>query len=322
MFRTQRAWVTLLSTLVVLLLLLASAGVAKAGLSADPTLPPAKESGGQTGTTKDQTVLSSAGSNQAESHYCPQIKRFDRNEFSHPTQIDNQWTPLVVGTEFTFRGYANRGGHSGSHRVVFVVTDLTKVIDGVRTVVSWDRDYQDNQLVESELIFNAQDADRYVWNLGEYPEEYEDGHFVGAPATWISGVDRAKPGTLMLPVPQVGGPSYLQGASPTIDFLDCGQVFQTNQQVCMHGQCYNNVLAIDETSPLDPDSGIQRKFYAPGVGSIQITAVGDPEGETLVLERIAHLNPNALARIHDQALELDRRGYEVSEVYRHTPPAR
>jgi hypothetical protein len=318
MFSKQRVLSLVLSTLMVLLLLVASAGVA----GADPTPPPPKESGSQTDPSTDQTKPPPEEGDQPGSQSCRQIKRFDRRDFPNPTRIDNQWTPFEVGTKFTFRGYANQGGQALPHRVVFIVTDLTKEINGVRSVVSWDRDYQDGQLVESELVFNAQDQDRYVWNLGEYPEEYEDGQFVGAPSTWISGIDRAKPGTLMLPVPQVGLPIYLQGSSPTIEFLDCGQVFQTQQQVCIPGQCYNNVLAIDETSPLDPDSGIQRKFYAPGVGNIEITAVGDPEGETLVLEQIEQLNRNALARVHDQALELDRRGYQVSEVYRQTPPAR
>jgi hypothetical protein len=319
MFSEQRSRGTLLTTLLVFMLLMTNAGVAQAGTLAGPPPPP---SGGQAGSAIDQTQPPADGTAPAESGYCPQITRFDRNEFPNPTLIDNQWTPLVPGTQMTFRGHTNQGGQPIPHTVVFIVTDLTKVIDGVRSVVSWDRDYQSDQLQESELVFNAQDEDRYVWNLGEYPEEYENGHFVGAPSTWISGIDRAKPGTLMLPVPHVGRPTYLQGYSPNIEFLDCGHIARTEQHVCLIGECFDHVLAIDETSPLDPESGIQRKFYAPGVGSIRITALGDPEGETLDLAGNVHLSPSALAEVHAQALALDRRGYRGSEVYRHTPPAR
>ena len=63
-------------------------------------------------------------------------------------------------------GQASRGGGGAPHRVTFIVTDLTKVINGVRTVVVWDRDVSNGQLVESELAFFAQDNVGRVWNLG------------------------------------------------------------------------------------------------------------------------------------------------------------
>jgi len=55
------------------------------------------------------------------------------------------------------------------HRVVFTVTNLTKVIDGVRNLVLWDRDYSANRLVEAALAFFAQDNDGHVWHWGQYP---------------------------------------------------------------------------------------------------------------------------------------------------------
>ncbi len=58
---------------------------------------------------------------------------------------------------------------------MFTVTDLTKVVNGVRAVVVWDRDYASGELQETELAFFAQDNDGNVWHLGEYPEEYETG---------------------------------------------------------------------------------------------------------------------------------------------------
>ena len=77
----------------------------------------------------------------------------------------------------------------------------------------------------------------------------------------------------------------------------------------------------DETSPLDPASGHQRKYHAPGVGIIQVGAVGDPEAETLALVKLVHLKPNALAEVRAKALRMDKRAYRVSQVYRDTPPA-
>jgi hypothetical protein len=264
-------------------------------------------------------IAEASGSPAAPS--CERALRFNASNFLHPTRIDNKWLPLVSGTQFILTGRANTGGRRLTHRVILTVTDLTKVIDGVRTVVLWDRDISAGQLVEAELAFDAQDDDGNVWNLGEYPEEYAAGVFRGAPNTWIAGAARAKAGIQMLAHPRVGTYSYLQGLSPGINFLDCGRVFQMGQKTCVPIRCYKDVLVTDETSPLNPDGAHQRKFYAPGVGNIRISAVNDPEGETLVLARIVHLSPPALAKAREEALKLDRHAYRVSRVYRTTSPA-
>jgi hypothetical protein len=253
---------------------------------------------------------------------CTPAVAFERDDFSHPTTIDNKWLPLVPGEQFTLEGSANTGGGSTAHTVVLTVTGLTKVLNGVTNRVLWDQDFQDGQLTESELTFFAQDDHGNVWNLGEYPEEYENGVFTGAPSTWIGGLQGATAGLQMLANPHVGSPSYLQGSSPAIAFLDCAQVFATGQSVSVPFGSFRNVLVNNEWSPLSPDSGIQRKFYAPGVGNVEVTAVGDPEGETLQLTSLAHLGPKAMAQVHREALRLDRHGHEVSFVYSLTPPAR
>ena len=80
---------------------------------------------------------------------CDPFTNFNRNNFSNPTKIDNRWLPLAPGTQFTLEGRADRGGGSLPHRVVFTITDLTKVINGVRAVVVWDRDINEGQLVEA-----------------------------------------------------------------------------------------------------------------------------------------------------------------------------
>src|SRR5918992_377280 len=118
-------------------------------------------------------------------------QRFERGNFTNPTTIDNRWSPLVPGTQFTFVGRADRGQGRERHRVVFTVTDLTKVINGVRNVVMWDRDFNAGRIAEAELAFHAQDDEGNIWNMGEYPEEYKRGRFTGAPDSWLAGVARA-----------------------------------------------------------------------------------------------------------------------------------
>src|SRR5215204_3884035 len=124
-------------------------------------------------------------------------KDFDAANFPPAPKVDNRWYPLTPGTQYVFEGKADRGKGNRAHRVAFTVTDLVKMINGVPAVVLWDRDINEGELQEAELAFQSQDNDGNVWLLGEYPEEYEDGKFSGAPDTWISGLEGAKPGVLM-----------------------------------------------------------------------------------------------------------------------------
>ena len=251
---------------------------------------------------------------------CDPAVSFDPGGFSDSTHVDNTWYPLVPGTQFVFDGYADRGGGVLPHRIIFTVTNLTKLIDGVQTVVLFDRDLDDGQLVEAELAFQAQDSVGNVWSLGEYPEEYEDGAFIGAPSTWMSGQADAEAGILMLADPALGSSYYLQGRAPAIDFLDCAKVFKTGEVACVPSTCYENVLVTDERSPLDPGSGSQRKHHAPAVGVVQVTAVGDKEGETLALVGVEHLSRRALTQVREEVLKLEKHAYRVSDVYRQTAP--
>jgi hypothetical protein len=247
---------------------------------------------------------------------------FDRKKFTRSTRIDNQWTPLTPGMQFTFEGRANRGEGRLPHRVVFTVTDLTKMIDGVRTVVMWDRDFNAGQIVETELAFFAQDDDGNVWLLGEYPEEWEDGRFSGAPDVWFSGVADARAGIMMRADPRLGTSSYLQGFAPEIEFSDRARVHQTGQRTCVPLGCYDNVLVTDEWNALEKGDAHQRKFYAPGLGNIRVGAAGGTEQEVLVLVKLSHLDPGALAQAREEALKLERRAYRVrKDVYGGTQPA-
>ena len=284
----------------------------RAGIPTDPlTGGPSEILGRSLGTAR--TTIDKASD-------CVPLAPFDRRDFTHSTTINNRWYPLAPGMRFVLEGRADRGGGVLPHRVVFTVTDLVKVINGVNTVVLWDRDFSDGQLVEAELAFHAQDNYGNVWNLGEYPEEYENGVFTGAPSTWIAGLAESEAGVIVSGNPTLGD-KFLQGYAPSIDFLDCAKVYKTGENVCVPTGCYENVLVVAERSPLEAGSGKQFKYYAPRVGNVMIGAVGDKEGETLVLVEAVRLTPAQLLEARQEALKLEQRAYEVSEVYRLTSPA-
>ena len=186
----------------------------------------------------------------------PEIKleNFDAKNFGNSAQITNQWMPLKPGTRYTYEGTTiEDDGTAVPHRVVINVTDLTKVIGGVPTVVTWDLDYSDSELVEAELAFFAQDNEGTVWRMGEYPEAYEDGDLIEAP-TWIHGLADARAGIMMKAQPQLGTPSYAEGWGPAVDWTDRGQVDQMGQKTCVPKDCYEDVLVVAETSQSEPDA--------------------------------------------------------------------
>ncbi|HEU4488949.1 MAG TPA: hypothetical protein VFS38_06640 [Actinomycetota bacterium] len=236
--------------------------------------------------------------------------------------MTNKWFPLKPGTQFVFEGHAEDDGERLQRRVVTTVTDLTKFIADVRTVVVWDRDYDDGELIESEIAFFAQDTSGNVWQLGEYPEEYEDGKLEKAPA-WLEGVNGAKAGLAMKAEPRLGTPSYAQGYSPPpIYWGDRARVYKMDQEICVPVDCYSDVLVIEEFERRIPGA-FQLKFYAPDVGVVRVGWRGpkEEEKETLVLSKLKHLSETEMAEVRRESLALDKRAYEVrKDVYGATEP--
>jgi hypothetical protein len=248
-----------------------------------------------------------------------ELKVFDRNNFDRSANIDNKWLPLQPGTRWVYNGFTQEGKNRVPHRVVQTVTDLTKVINGVRTVVVWDVDYKDGNLEESEIVFFAQDKDGNVWLVGELVEKYDEMAFVGG-QVWLAGMDGASAGIMMKADPRPGTPSYSQGyAPPPINWTDSAKVEQIGQNSCVPSGCYKNVLVIAEGSKEEGPDAQQLKYYAPSVGYIRVgwRGKGEKLRETLELTEIVKLTPDALAKARAEALEIEKRAY----LYGRTPPA-
>jgi hypothetical protein len=241
---------------------------------------------------------------------------FDYGNFSNSIAIDNRWLPFVPGTQRVLEGFATVDGERIKRKVVITTTDLTKVIDGIRTVVNYELDYNSGELIEAELAFYAQDDDKAVWLVGEYPEEYEDGKFVEAPF-WIAGSEEAKAGIMMQSEPSVATPSYSEGWGPKVGWTDRGRVFETGSETCVPAACYKPVLVIDEFNRDEPDAH-QLKYYAEGVGNVRVGWAGAREEEQEVLElvKLVQLNADGLAKVRAAALGLEQHAYVVSkDVY-------
>ena len=236
--------------------------------------------------------------------------------------VDNPWLPLVPGTRFAYQGTTVDKKEKFAHTLEFTVTDLTKRVAGVNAVVVYAVDYEEDELVEKEVAFFAQDKSGSVWYLGEHPEEFEDGEFDKAP-TWIHGVSGAKAGFAMPANPKAGTPSFSEGWAPQVDFLDRGRVTGFEPEVCTKLKCYSDVLVIDEFTRAEPNA-VQVKYYANGVGNVKVGWRGDDtQKEELALERVSRLDPKALGDVRTSALTLEEHAYLISpKVYGTTKPMR
>jgi len=192
------------------------------------------------------------------------------------------------------------------------------VINGVRTVVVFDRDYRGDQLEEAELAFKAQDADGNVWHLGQYRETYDEMEFVGG-RMWVVGhLEGARAGIMMKAQPRLGTPSYSQGyAPPPFNWTDRARTYQMSQKTSTAYSNYEDVLVIEEFNEEEPGAS-QLKYYAREVGNVRIGWKGqDEQQEEMELVKVVQLDPKALAEVRAQALELEKR----ANVYGTTPPA-
>jgi hypothetical protein len=246
------------------------------------------------------------------------LRDFDPARFPAVPVVDNRWLPLVPGTQLVLEGHANADGTRGAHEIVATVTDLTKEIAGVRTVVVWEQDVQAGKIQESEISFSAQDLGGNVWLLGEYPAEYRHGRFARAPDVWIAGMQGARAGVAMRAHPRPGTSSYFQGLAPAIEFNDKAEVATTGGRTCVPASCYEDVLKIREWNPLEPKEGFQLKYYAPDVGNVRVGAVGGTDHEVLVLRSVRRLDAAELAEARTAALDLEAHAYRGSKAYRGT----
>jgi hypothetical protein len=311
-----------LGVLVLPALLLAACGSAASispGATAGRAGPPGEIDAG-TGT-----VLSTpaAALPTPESSTCDTVPAFDAGAFPEVPRVDNPYLPLVPGMQYLLDGTAvGDDGRTHPHRIETTVTNLTKTIDGVRTVVLFDRDLQGDTVQESEIYFEAQDRDGTVWNLGEYPEEYSNGTLKGAPRSWLPGVAGAHPGISMPARPRTGTPTYPEGLAPSVGFKDCATVVDTGRHTCAGPRCYDDVVVVDEYAPLQAGDGHQEKFMAPGLGTVQVAATGGADPEALQLTSATRLCPDELARVDALALQEDQRAFQMARgLWGGTAPA-
>ena len=194
--------------------------------------------------------------NQQSSEYNVQI---DPANFT--SQINNKYFTLKPGAKFSYENKTIEG----LERIEIVVTNDTKDVMDVKTIVVWDRVWLDDELIEDTRDWYAQDKDGNVWYFGEAVDNYENGKILDHKGAWEAGVNGAKPGIVMKGSPKVGD-SYRQEFYKG-EAEDMGDVVALDKKVSVPFGTFENCLQTRDWSTLDNTLN-EYKYYCPDVGFV------------------------------------------------------
>lgn len=250
-----------------------------------------------------------------------QFEEFVASDFENSENIDNAYWPLKPGTQMIYEGTTEADGEKIAHRLVTTVTDLTRVIAGVRCRVIHEADYSGGQMIEQELAYFAQDKNDNVWHFGQYRETFED-EFVGGRIFYPGNPEGSKAGIMVPGDPKTGTPSYSEGyAPPPYMWTDRGRVSQLGQKTKTPAGSYDDCIIIEEFDENYPGA-FQLKYYARGVGHVRVGWKGTgADKETLELMKAVQLGEQELEQIRKIAFEMEKRGLAYSGMpsMDHTP---
>lgn len=195
--------------------------------------------------------------------YSPEINPLDFMD-----KIDNPYFSLTPGTTFNYQGKTDEGNEV----IKVMVTDKTKTVMGVTTLVVWDRVWLDDQLIEETYDWYAQDKEGNVWYFGEDSKEYKNGKVVSTEGSWEGGVDGAMPGIIMKNKLTVGDScrqEYYQGEAE-----DWAEIVSLNEKVAVPYGSFENCIKTKDWSALEPDV-IEYKYYSPSVKNVVLETNAD-----------------------------------------------
>jgi hypothetical protein len=198
----------------------------------------------------------------------------DPADFSNPQP--NLYFPLDPGRVSRYRGIED--GERFRERVE--VTERTKQILGVTTVVVIDVLHVDGRLAERTEDWYQADNDGTVWYFGEDTAEYDrHGNVISSAGSWEAGVDGARPGVIMPADPRPSDAYFQEFYRGEAE--DQGWVVHRREVVRVPYGRVSDVLRTYEWSRLEP-AVVVMKQYGPGLGIVRERVVAG-EAERLEL---------------------------------------
>ena len=184
-------------------------------------------------------------------------RSFDIEKRTFSTTGRNPFFILEPGYQLTLK--------KNTDKVVITVLKDTKVVDGIKTRVVEEREWEDGELVEvSRNFFAVCDQTNDVFYFGEEVDDYEDGEIVGHGGAWQAGQKGAAAGIIM-PGTFLLGSRYYQEIAEGIA-MDRAENTAMGLTISTPAGRLENCVKVVETSPME--SGQSVKLYAPGIGIV------------------------------------------------------
>jgi len=212
---------------------------------------------------------------------CVQQQTTEYNPVINPSNfvsvIDNPYYTLTPGTSYIYQSETDEG----IEKDIVVVTNGTKKILGVTTMVVWDRVWLNDKLIEETLDWYVQDKEGNVWYFGEDSKEYENGKVVSTEGSWEAGIDGAKPGIVMEAHPKIGDSyrqEYYKGKAE-----DMGDVIALGESVTVPYGTFKDCLKTRDWSKVEPTSN-EYKYYCPDAGIVVLEVVAESGEKTELID--------------------------------------
>ena len=222
----------------------------------------------------------------------PYIVEIDPADFAGGCPDGNDYYPLVVGTVTTFVNEEE----DEEETIVVTVTDETREIEGIDTIVVRDTVYEglpdadgnpDGDRIEDTDDYYAIDNDCNIWYLGEVSQNFEDGYLENLDGSFLAGVEGAQAGIIMLGDPMVGDVYRQEFALG--DAEDAGAVLslatdifdEDGEIVTFDNPAFdcNGLCVKTEDFIANEADGTEFKFFKAGVGFV---AEQLPDGEVVL----------------------------------------
>jgi hypothetical protein len=171
----------------------------------------------------------------------------------------NSYFILEPGYQSVFEG--------GNERLVITVLDETKMAYGVMTRVVEERETKGGKLVEvSRNYFAISQRTNDVFYFGEDVDIYKGGKIVSHEGAWLTGVNGARFGLMMLGQVRLQA-RYYQEIAPKVA-MDRAEIVGLSETVKTPAGEFKDCLKVEETTPIE--LGVKEyKYYAAGVGLVQ-----------------------------------------------------
>ena len=192
--------------------------------------------------------------------------------------VNNPYYTLTTGTTYTYETKTDEG----IEKNIVIVTNETRNILGITTLVVWDRVWLNEELIEETYDWYAQDKEGNVWYFGEDSKEYKDGKVTSTEGSWEAGVNGAEPGIIMEANPKVSDSykqEYYKGHAE-----DMADVISLKEKVTVPYGTFTDCIQTRDWSKIDATLN-EYKYYCKDVSGVALEVVIE-DGERTELTKV------------------------------------